>query len=565
MASVYAKRPWLKHYSAFVPAEARIPSKSMIDLFEESALRSPGMPAVYYFDEPISFARLNDLAGRFAALLARWGIGKGDRVALYLQNNPQFLIAQYGAWKRGAIVVPLNPMLKEKEVGYQLRDSGARVLVSLDSLYAERGRRAISQTAVEHVLTTNEIDLLPLELRRSIDQLASSEKVAVEGAVDFIAALKQSAPDDRSRVAVTPDDIAYLVYTSGTTGPPKAAVSLHRNVVYNAEVYRTWMRIRSDDVILGLAPIFHITGLVGAVALAAMADVPLILFHRFDAKEALRLIGKLRPTMSVAAVTAYLALMNHPDSDSADFSSLKKCYSGGAPVAPATAEQFEEKLGVYIHNIYGLTESNSPTHAVPLDKRAPVDPSSGALSIGVPLPGCEAKVVDLEDPRKEIGPGEPGELAVKGPMIFKMYWNKPGETANAFCGGYFLTGDVVVMDKDGWFYVVDRKKDMIVASGFKVWPREVEDVLYQHPAVKEVAVIGLPDAYRGETVKAFVALKDEHLGKVGGAAIISFCKERLADYKYPREVELVAEIPKTASGKMLRRELRAKSKNVEDD
>jgi len=370
---------------------------------------------------------------------------------------------------------------------------------------------------------------------------------------DMMAQLAGHQPDAGVRVDVGPEDIALLVYTSGTTGPAKGAIILHRNVAFNAEVYRTWMEIGPGDVILGLAPLFHITGLVAQLALSQAAGIPLMLFHRFDAAEVLRLARKWRPTMCVAAITAYIALMNE-SGECPDF--LPKCFSGGAPVAPSLTDRFQARFGTYIHNIYGLTESASPTHAVPLGARAPVDPVSGALSIGVPVQNCDAKIIGLEDPDKEMAPGEAGELALKGPMIFQGYWNKPAESERAFRNGYFRTGDVAIMDEQGWFYLVDRKKDMIIAAGFKVWPREVEDTLYQHPGVREAAVIGVPDEYRGETVKAFVALKGEWVGRVLEAEIVQFCKERMAAYKYPREVVFVAEIPKTATGKFLRRELR---------
>jgi long-chain acyl-CoA synthetase len=314
------------------------------------------------------------------------------------------------------------------------------------------------------------------------------------------------------------------------------------------------MQMGDEDSVFGAAPLFHITGLVGHVGLAGLAGIPLVLSHRFDPEEALRLIEKWRPTMTIASITAFMAMMNTPGSEDSDLSSLVKCYSGGAPIPPSVAEQFEEKFGIYIHNAYGLTESNSPTHFVPWGTHAPVDEESGALSVGVPVPNCEARLVDVEDPSEEVPVGEPGEFAAKGPMIFAGYWNKPEETEGAFHDGYFLTGDVAVMGEDGWFYIVDRKKDMINVSGYKVWPREVEDTLYEHPQVMEAAAVGVPDEYRGETVHAFVALK-----KGDGATeeeLIAFCKERMADYKYPRKIELLDELPKTATGKFLRRELR---------
>ena len=361
-------------------------------------------------------------------------------------------------------------------------------------------------------------------------------------------------PGPATRAEVRPPDLALLVYTSGTTGSPKGAMVLHSNAAFNAGVYQAWMGITPADAILGMAPLFHITGLISGLAVMAWSGAPLVLFHRFDAAQGLRLARTWNATISVAAVTAYLALLNHAADPAPGRPFLTKCYSGGAPVAPAIPEQFQRRFGVYIHNVYGLTESTSPSHAVPLGGQAPVDAASGALSIGVPIPGLEARIVSIENPEREVPTGEAGELALRGPMMFAGYWNRPDETARAFVDGFFLTGDIAVMDALGWFYIVDRKKDMIVASGFKVWPREVEDILYQHPAVREAAVIGVPDPYRGENVKAFVALKPGHGADAG--EIIQFCRDRISAYKVPREVEFIEELPKTATGKFLRRALR---------
>ncbi len=525
-----ATHPWLAAYSPWVPSKLPLPAHSMIDLFERTAAARPAAPAIHYVDESISFGQLNEQAGRFAAWLARHGIGKGDRVAIVTQNDPEFAVAQLGAWKRGAIVVPLNPMFKAKELDYHLRDSGARAMVAL-ATYRAQHHDVIAAAPVECWLTTHT-------------------------GGDFYPALAAEAPGPLHRVPVGPEDIAQLVYTSGTTGPPKGAIGLHRNIAFNAEVFRQWMRIDERDVILGAAPLFHITGLVADLALSYLTGAPLVLYHRFDPATTLRMVEQWRATFCVAAITAYISIMNDAAAGSTDFSSMTKCYSGGAPVAPGVVEQFRAKLGATIHNIYGLTESNSPSHATPLGAQTPpVDPASGALSIGLPIPNLDARIVDLADPSRQLAPGEAGELAMQGPMMFPGYWNKPEATAAAFHEGWFLTGDVAVMDERGWFYIVDRKKDMIVASGFKVWPRDVEDVLYQHAAVRECAVIGVPDPYRGETVKAFIALKT---GQAATAEeIMAFCKERLAAYKYPRLVEFVAEIPKTATGKFLRRALRS--------
>jgi long-chain acyl-CoA synthetase len=455
-------------------------------------------------------------------------------------------------------MVPLNPMLKHKEVDYHLNDSGAKVLVCLESLYESVAREVVPDTSVEHVFTTSELDFLPEGAEGDLPALEGSSRQQFEGVEDLLEVLRETDPDTGAREQVSPDDTAYLVYTSGTTGQPKGTMETHSNVAFNSEAYRTWMQIGDDDSVLGIAPLFHITGLIGHITLAGLAGIPLVLFHRFDPGETLRLIEKWRPTMTIGSITAFIALMNAPGSEEHDLSSLQKCYSGGAPVAPSIVDQFEEKFGVYIHVGYGLTESNSPTHFVPLGVRAPVDEASGALSVGVPVPNCEAKLVKVEDPSEEVPVGESGEFAAKGPMIFKGYWNKPEETEEAFYDGYFLTGDVAVMDEDGWFYIVDRKKDMINVSGYKVWPREVEDVLYTHPQVMEAAAVGTPDEYRGETVKAFVALKEG--ADISEEELIAHCKEQMANYKYPRQIEFLDELPKTATGKFLRRELREEAR-----
>lgn len=546
-------KPWLRVYSPWVPPELPLPTASMIDVFEATARKTPDAPAVHYFDRTITYGELDELASRFATLLASWKIGRGDRVALYLQNVPQYLVALYGLWKRAAVAVPLNPMFKEKELSYHLADSGARAMVVLESLYESVARDVVLGTTVEHVITTSELDMLGPEPPPAC--FAPSKKLPVApGTVDLLTTLAATAPDPAARLSVAPNELASLGYTSGTTGQPKGAMSTHSNIVYNANVYRTWMKMDSKDVILGVAPLFHITGMIAHIAAAAVAECPVVLGYRFDAEQTFRLVERWKPTMTVGSITVFVALMNHPSATPSSLSSITKAYSGGAPVAPSIADRFEKQFGVYIHNIYGLTESNSPTHAVPLGARAPVDPLTGALSVGVPIPGCEVKLVDMADPTKEAPPGEAGEIADRGPMIFVGYWNKPEATKNAFHDGFFLTGDVATKNDDGYYFVVDRKKDMIIVSGFKVWPREVEDTLYGHPSVKEAAVIGVADDYRGETVKAFVSLKPGT--KATAQELVDFCKSKIAAYKYPRVVEIVDEIPKTVTGKFLRRVLR---------
>jgi len=319
--------------------------------------------------------------------------------------------------------------------------------------------------------------------------------------------------------------------------------------------------IDEKDVVLGVAPLFHVTGEVSHLAVATLLGIPVVLYYRFDPAETLRLIEQWKVSFTVASITVYIALLSHPDIKKRNLSSFVKAYSGGAPVSEATVNQFKDLTGLYLYNVYGMTETNSPSHIVPWGARAPVDPESGALSVGVPLPNCVIKIMDLEEGTRELAPGEVGEIVDSGPIVIPGYWEKPEETAHAIRNGWLYTGDVGKMDENGWFYVVDRKKDMIVASGYKVWPRDVEDVIYQHPAVKETAVVGEPDPYRGETVKAFVALKEGMENEITPEEIISFCKARMAAYKYPRTVEFVSEIPKTLTGKFLRRKLREKGKS----
>jgi long-chain acyl-CoA synthetase len=549
------ERPWVKSYPPGYDPDLRAEGKSPLEHLRKARELYGERPAICYFNSTISYGDLDTMSDAFACFLLEMGLREGDRVALYLQNVPQFVIAQFGVWKAGGVVVPLNPMYRARELEYYFGDAGVRVLVSLESLYRDVASQVVEKTSVERVITTSELDFLDPSSPIPRPLKGCVKEKDLEG-LDFMSIVERhwgSKPPFRDPAG---DEVAYLTYTSGTTGPPKGAMNTHFNVAYNSEVYRHCWKLEQGDVILGVAPLFHVTGMIAHVGAAVCSGIPLVLFYRFDASTAWEMVERWKVTLLMGAITAFIALMNDPGVRERDLSSFKKAFSGGAPVSPAIVERFESLTGCYIHNVYGLTESTSPTHLVPLGVRAPVDPSTGALSIGLPIPGHWAKIVDLEDRSRELPPGEVGELAVKGPGIVPGYWGKPEETAHAIRDGWLFTGDVGTMDEDGWFYILDRKKDMIIASGFKVWPREVEDVLYQHPAVREAAVVGVPDEYRGETVKAFVALRDEFKGKVSAEELIGFCKERMAAYKYPRMVEFVDEVPKTLTGKFLRRALR---------
>jgi long-chain acyl-CoA synthetase len=549
--SQYDDRMWLALYDEGVPADLEAPFPDCVSMFDAAVRDHPDRPLVHYFGTTLTVAEVDRQSAALAAGMAKeCALQRGDRVLVQLQNVPTFLIAMLAIWRLGAIMVPVNPMYKQRELEGLLTDSGARVLIEQEPLYPEAGRPAVESTGATTVITTSELDYVADPGSEAL--FAGVRRERADGTLDLLEIIRGYDGQRPPPTELAPDDVAFLVYTSGTTGPPKGAMNTHRNVVYNAEVYRQWVHLTPDDVCLAVAPLFHVTGLVAHLAVALLLPMPLVLGYRFDAAVMAELAERHRATWAMGSITAFIALMNNPDAVERDLSAMTKVGSGGAPIAPSTVEQFEQHFGAYIHNIYGLTETTSPSHGVPWGRRAPVDPNSGALSVGVPVCGYTVRIVGEDG--KELPAGEVGELVTEGPGVVQGYWNKPEETAKALPGGRLHTGDVGFMDSDGWFYLVDRQKDMIVASGFKVWPREVEDVLYQHAAVRECGVVGVPDAYRGETVKAFVSFKAGQSAEP--EELIAFCKERMAAYKYPRQVEIVDEIPKTVTGKVLRRELR---------
>jgi long-chain acyl-CoA synthetase len=547
--SIYDERPWLKQYPPDLPSEIAVEHATALEMFEATAARLADRVAIHYFDSPITFGELDRITDAFAVGLHEHGFQAGDRLAVYLQNVPQFEIAMIGAWKAGGTMVSVNPMNKAREVRTILDDCGARAILTHESLWADVAREVVPETDVAIPITTSELDFLAGSTPKALEGIGRRRDDATIALAELVDRHRGSTPEP---VSLGAEDVAFLTYTSGTTGPPKGAMNSHRNVVFNSQSYREWGALTEDDAVLGVAPLFHVTGLIAHMGASLLTGMPLILFHRWDAEVALELIERHRATFTIGSITVFISLMNAASARTRDVSSLRKVLSGGAPVAPATVRAFEERFGAYIHNVYGLTETTSPSHFVPRGSRAPVHEGSGALSVGLPIFNTVVRIVDEDD--RDVAPGEIGEIVTEGPQVVSGYWNKPEETARAIPAGRLHTGDVGVMDPDGWFYVVDRKKDLINVAGYKVWPREVEDVIYGHEAVQEVAVVGVPDDYRGETVKAFVSLKAGH--SVDADELIAFCRERMAAYKYPRRVEFLEELPKTASGKILRRELR---------
>jgi long-chain acyl-CoA synthetase len=540
-------RPWLDLYQS-VPPSIEPSARTGLEMFRNTVARSGARALVHYFDTSVTAAELDRWSDALAVALQERGAEPGERIAMYLQNIPQVFIAVLAAWKCGAVIVPCNPMLRERELTKILADSGSRILISQEDLYADVARTALPATAVQHTITTSPFDLLdPAAPTPRV--LSGVRRLRHDTVPDLFELVRSHAGLTPAAVEISGDEVAFMVYTSGTTGEPKAAMNTHRNVVFATSVYERWIGLDADDTILGLAPLFHVTGLIGHVTLAMLTGSPLVLFYRFDVDDACRLAETHRATFTVSAVTAFIALLNSEAMGRHDLSSLTKVYTGGAPTPPGVLSDWHSKTGTHIHPMYGLTEATSPTHMTPHNSTPPIDPRTGAMSVGVPVFDTDVRIVT--DAGLDAAPYEIGELVIAGPQIIPGYWQKPKETAASLSGGELKTGDVGFMDEHGWFYLVDRAKDMIVASGFKVWPREVEEVLYLHPAVREAAVIGISDPYRGETIKAVISLKAGH--SVTAGEIKAFARERMAAYKYPRIVDIVDDLPKTTSGKIMRR------------
>ncbi|RKT03851.1 acyl-CoA synthetase (AMP-forming)/AMP-acid ligase II [Streptomyces sp. 3211.6] len=612
--SPYAARPWLRQLSAAQLAPVAPPA-SVLDAFRAAVARAPERAALAYFDGRIGYAEADALSDSLAGYLAQRGVRRGDRVAVMLQNTPHFVLAVLAAWKAGAVVVPVNPMYKSAETRHVLGDSGAVALVCEGAAWEGYLAEAVRETGVRTVLTARARDFQTRDDPRVFppppqpsasppapapapDASAVSAPVAAAPASPAPAAAfplppqpsgpppapapaaadraapEQAAPaPDVASAAPAPvdllfvarqghpgpadpglreEDIALISYTSGTSGAPKGAMNPHGAITYNAVRQVSGHPIAEGAGYFVLAPLFHITGLVCELTACLVNAGTLVLAHRFDAGAVLDAFLEHRPAYTIGPATAFTALAAHPAATRAHFASFQVISSGGAPLPPALVERLRADFGFYLRNGYGLTECTAPCASVPAHREAPVDPAGGTLSVGVP--GAQTLVRILDEHGAELPLGQTGEIAVRGPQVVPGYWGLPDETAAAFPDGELRTGDVGFMDADGWLYVVDRKKDMISASGFKVWPREVEDVLYTHPAVREAAVVGVPDAYRGESVIAYVSLRPG--ARAEPAELVAYCAERLAAYKYPRRVEILPVLPQTTSGKILRRELR---------
>lgn len=547
------ERPWLAHYDPGVPHQIEIPEVPFTAIFERTVSRFPNVPAVYFYGHRWTYRQLDRMTNRFANALIGLGVRPGDRVALLLPNCPQFVAAYFGAWKAGAVVTPVNPLYAPGEIAHHLNDAGAETLVVLSRFYP-RVQAVRGEMPLRRIIVTEIKEYMGLPTRwlyALLKERAAGDRVAVAPGDYRWGDLLRGAPDTPPSVAIGPDDLALLQYTGGTTGIPKGAMLTHRNLVANITQSHAWIQPvlrEGEDKILCVLPFFHLYGIAACLHLAILLGATMILLPRWDVKEALKTIHRLRPTLFPGVPTMYIAINHHPDLNRYDLSSLRFCLSGAAPLPAEVQQEFERRSGCRMVQGYGMTEASPVTHLTPLVGETPL------RSTGLPVPNTDVRIVDVETGQQTLPSGEEGEIIVRGPQVMKGYWRMPTETANVLRDGWLHTGDIGYMDEQGFFYVVDRKKDMIISGGAKVFPREVEEVLYQHPGVREVAVVGVPDPYWGEAVKAYIVPREGV--QLDEAEIIQFCKERMAAYKVPKSVEFRDELPKTLVGKILRRALR---------
>jgi len=566
MSMMQSAGQWEAAYDRGVPRRLTYPRLPLHTLLEQTASAHPDTPATVFggavggrcIDGAMTYRQIDDLSDRFAAGLQELGVRKGDRVALVLPNCPQFVYAFFGALKAGAVVVPTNPLYTVRELHNQFADSGARVVVVLSRLYPQVAEAATS-TSVERIVVTNVKEHFPLALRALftlVRERKEGHRVDISGDPRAMW-LKDVLIDAASRVPVevAPEDLALLQYTGGTTGVPKGAMLSHGALVANVMQCKAWhASVRPGDRILAIMPFFHVYGLTVVMNLAVLNSMTMVLIPRPDLRHIFLAIQKHRPRFFPGAPRIYILLSESRDLAKYDLRSIEWFLSGSAPLPVEVMRRFEELTGGKVLEGYGLTEAAPVTHSNPREGvRKPG-------SVGIPLPDVDCRIVDIETGTREVSQGEAGELCLRGPNIMEGYWQRPEETAAVIRDGWLRTGDIVRMDEDGYFYVVDRVKEMVIVSGFKVYPREVDEVLYAHPAVLEAAAVGVPHPSKGEVVKAFVVLRP---GTTATAQqLVDHCRANLAPYKVPVEIVFRSELPKTLIGKVLRRQLAAEEPGV---
>ena len=547
-------RSWIEQYDAGVPQTLSYPAVSLPELLTHSAARFPTRPAIRFYGRVISYGELDALVNQFAQVLIKLQVSKGSVVGLMLPNLPQTVIGHYGSLRAGALVTPINPLYVEREIEHQVTDCGCETILALDQFYP-RIEPLVGRTCLKRVILTRVEDYLPwlkrllypLKTLRQGHRTAPARRRGTHSLKQLMA-----GPATKPSVLVSPDDIALLQYTGGTTGTPKGVILTHRNLVCNTWQCRQWMTSlrEGEEVFLGVLPFFHVYGMSACQNLAVSIAGALVLLPRFHVSEVLDAIARERITVFPGIPAMYGAINNHQDLDRYDLKSVRLCISGAGPLHPSVQDRFESLTGARLVEGYGLTEAGPVTHVNPIHSASA---ERRRRSIGLPLPDTDARIMDVETGNQELPIGEIGELVIRGPQVMQGYWKRDQETQQALRGGWLFTGDLARRDAAGFFSIEDRKKDMIKSGGENVYPREVEEVLVLYPKIKEAVVVGLPLGLRGELIKAYVVLKD---GQTATAAeILEHCRKGLAKFKVPKKVEFRIELPKTLVGKVLRRVL----------
>jgi len=547
------EKVWLKSYEPQVPHSIDYPPLNLYQLFQQATKNYGEQPAVYFMGRELTYRELAEQVESFAAALSDLGVKKGDRVAIHLPNSTQFPIAYFATLALGAVVVPCNPLYVAREMEYQLKDSGAETIITLTRFY-KMIKEVQPKTNLRNVIVSNIKDFFPgflSTLYALVKEKKEGDRVSLRpGDYSFLDQLKKYGGKKPPAVEVNPEDRALFFYTGGTTGVSKGAVLKHSNLVANMFQVKAWCTDYQDgkEIALGVLPFFHSYGLTTVLNLGLLNGGKLVLLPRFVLGDVLKTIDKQKPTLFPGVPTIYVAINNAPDLHKYDIKSIRICISGAAPLPVEVQQQFEKNTGGRLVEGFGLSETSPVTHANPVyGKRKPG-------SIGLPMPDTEYKIVDVETGKQELSIGEVGELCLRGPQVMEGYLNMPEETAQSIRDGWFYTGDIARADEEGYVFIVDRKKDMVIAGGFNIYPRDIEEVLYTHPKIMEAAVAGINDPYRGETLKAYIVLKEGE--RMTEEEAIEHCKTNLAAYKVPKLIEFRDELPKTMIGKVLRRMLR---------
>jgi len=550
----YSDKPWLKSYEKGVPETIQYEEICMPDILDRAAKKFPGNTALVFQGYQLNYTQFKDMVDRFATCLTDFGIKQGDAVAIHLPNLIPCVVAYFAILKVGAITVMNNPLYTDRELEHQFNDSGSKVLITLD-LLANRMIDLRPKTKIKQIVYTSIGDYLPFPKNLLFPLVGKKKKLAADVKPgpdvyrwkDCIAKYSPKPP----AVKIAFEDVAMYQYTGGTTGVSKGVMLTHANLSKQVQQIAAWVPIlkRGEEIMLGALPYFHVFGLSISMNFAVHMGWSQVLVPRPQPQPLLEAIGKFRPTFAPLVPTMYIGMLNHPDLKKTDMSCIKGAFSGSAPLPVEVIHDFEKMTGAIIIEGFGLTETTPATHVNPFGGVRKVG------SIGVPISDTLARIVSLEDGITDVPVGERGELIVSGPQIMKGYKDMPDETVNVLKDGWLYTGDIATMDQDGYFYIVDRKKDMIISGGFNVYPRDIDEVFYQHPKVQEACSIGIPDPKRGENIKVYVVFKEGETATQ--EELITYCKTKLAIYKLPTEIEFRKELPKTNVGKILRKQLRA--------